>query len=80
MIRLSKDKEILKQKHMALFAKNLQKVMLVKGINQKDIADRTEITPAYVSMLVRGLKEPRLSTIKRLCKALNIKPHTLLGR
>ena len=80
MIRQSEDKEILKQKHMAIFAKNLQKVMLLKGINQKDIADRTEITPAYVSMLVRGLKEPRLSMIKRLCKALNIKPHTLLGR
>ena len=54
----------------ALIAKN--------GLTQKDLSTRAGIAPVNLSFLLRGKVKPRLSTIGKLAKALNVDVRELL--
>jgi transcriptional regulator with XRE-family HTH domain len=74
-----KRKYKMKNEATRKFALNLVKTMQLKGCLQKDLAHKSGLTPAYISMICGGKKEPRLSSIIKICKALKVAPHTLLG-
>jgi len=52
----------------------LKEIRLSKFLTQKELADLTGLTEASISRLERGIHRPRLSTIKKLAKALEIEP------
>ena len=60
------------------FASNLRSARLRLGLSQEAVADRSNLHRTEVSLLERGGREPRLSTIVRLARALEVDPAELL--
>ena len=51
-----------------------------KGMTQAQVAKKTRVTPFYISHLETGLrKNPSLPVLRRLAKALGVKPGRLMG-
>lgn len=44
------------------------------GLNQSQLAKLSGLTPAAISQIENGLREPSLSSIEKICDALEIKP------
>lgn len=60
------------------FAKNLRKAREKSGLSQEALGDLCGLHRTEISFLERAQREPRLSTIVKLAKALKIKPSDLL--
>lgn len=43
-----------------------------RGLSQEDVALKAGITPAYLGQVERGLKNPTVLIVERICTALNI--------
>ena len=60
------------------FAKNLRRAREKAGLSQEALGDRCGLHRTEISFLERAQREPRLSTIVKLAKALGVKPSDLL--
>jgi transcriptional regulator with XRE-family HTH domain len=50
-----------------------------RGLTQRELADKAEVTPGYVAQLELGMKKnPSLDVLKRLAKALGVPVTELL--
>lgn len=58
--------------------RNIKKIRLTKGMTQGDICRKIEIDRAYMSNIESGNKNPTLSTITNLAKALGVSIDELL--
>jgi transcriptional regulator with XRE-family HTH domain len=56
----------------------LKEVRLRLGMSQKELADKVELTPSFMSQLESNQVSPSLSTFVQLCRALNINPGRFL--
>jgi transcriptional regulator with XRE-family HTH domain len=63
---------------MERFAGNLRKARLAAGLSQEALAAAARMHRTEISLLERSQREPRLSTIVRLARALRIAPTALL--
>jgi len=59
-------------------ASNLRRLRHAGGWSQEEFADRACIHRTYVSDLERGARNPTITVIERLAKALDVKPGELL--
>lgn len=57
---------------------NMKKIRLAKGMTQGDICRKLEVDRAYISNVESGNKNPTLSTITKLAKALGVSVDELL--
>lgn len=53
--------------------KNIKDMRMLKGISQKELAERLNVTPAMISQYETGTRTPKYSTIERIAKALGCK-------
>jgi transcriptional regulator with XRE-family HTH domain len=60
------------------FASNLRRYRKHAGLSQERLAAECGVHRTEISLLERGGREPRLSTIVRLARALAVSPGTLL--
>jgi transcriptional regulator with XRE-family HTH domain len=60
------------------FARNLRRAREQAGLSQEALAERAGMHRNAVALLETGKREPRLSTIVRLAKALGVKTSDLL--
>jgi transcriptional regulator with XRE-family HTH domain len=60
------------------FAANLRRQRKAAGLSQEQLASRSGLHPTEISRLERATREPRLGTIARLARALDIGAETLL--
>jgi transcriptional regulator with XRE-family HTH domain len=60
------------------FGERLRKLRIERGISQDDLAYRTGIHPTAIGRLERGAREPRLTTILRIARGLDIHPGVLV--
>jgi transcriptional regulator with XRE-family HTH domain len=60
------------------FGRNLRARRLDAGLSQQALARACRLHRTEISLLERGLREPRLSTIVRLARALRVAPEALL--
>lgn len=60
------------------FSKNLRKERLEAGLSQEALGDASDLHRTEVSLLERGARDPRLSTIVRLAGGLGVSPKDLL--
>lgn len=56
----------------AQFGDNLRRLREAAGITQMDLADRCEMHFTAISRLERGLRDPRLTTLVKLARALGV--------
>lgn len=62
----------------ALFAKNLKRLRLEKGMSQEHLADVAQLHRTYVSSVERGERNLSIDNIERLALALNSDPRLFL--
>jgi DNA-binding XRE family transcriptional regulator len=54
------------------FAANLRRIRTDVGMSQEQLAGRTGLHPTEISRLERAVREPRLGTIVRLARGLDV--------
>jgi transcriptional regulator with XRE-family HTH domain len=54
------------------FAANLRRLRTAAGMSQEHLAGRTGLHPTEISRLERAVREPRLGTIVRLARGLDV--------
>lgn len=42
------------------------------GFSLKDLADKTDLTPGFISQIERDLAEPSITSLRKIAKALNV--------
>ncbi len=62
-----------------MFAERLKLTRERQRLTQTELAKRSKLTPAAISQLEAGLREPTFSTIVRLAGALKTTPNDLIG-
>jgi transcriptional regulator with XRE-family HTH domain len=60
------------------FGQRLRELRAERGVSQDDLADATDVHPTAIGRLERGAREPRLTTILRLARGLDVEPGKLL--
>ncbi|HEX5526784.1 MAG TPA: helix-turn-helix transcriptional regulator [Solirubrobacterales bacterium] len=63
---------------MSSLGANLRDARTRSGMTQEQVADRSGVHATEVSRIEAGKRDPRVSTVLRLAKALNVKPGQLL--
>lgn len=48
------------------------------GISQEELGFESELDRTYISGIERGVRNPTLKTVQRLCRALGARPSSLL--
>ncbi len=59
-------------KYLAAFGKRLAEVRRAKGYTQESLAEKTGVTALTVSYIEQGRQWPRISTLQKLAKCLNV--------
>lgn len=59
------------------YGRALRIVRAAKGLSQKDVAERADLNPSYLSLLEREARSPSVNAISALSAALGIPPHLL---
>lgn len=52
---------------------NLKKIRIKKHLTVRALAEKTELSPSYISGIENNTANPTLDVIKKICKALNKK-------
>jgi transcriptional regulator with XRE-family HTH domain len=58
---------------------NVRRLRRASNMSQAVLAERAGLSPTYVSLLERGLANPRLETLAALAKAVNTSPVDILN-
>lgn len=67
-----------KDKICAEFGRKVRKLREEQGYSQESFADVVDIHRTYIGGIERGERNPTLTTIVRIAKALRIKPAELV--
>jgi transcriptional regulator with XRE-family HTH domain len=54
--------------------KNLRRIRERAGLTQEEVAERSGVHATEVSRIERGKRDPRVSTVERLARALGVPP------
>jgi len=57
---------------------NVKRLRLEKGWSQEDFADRADIHRTYVSDIERAARNPTITVVEKLAKALKVKASVLI--
>lgn len=68
------------QKLARRFGEVLRKFRTDRNLSQEQLALSVGLDRTFVSMLERGVRQPTLETIFRLCKELETKPSEMIRR
>ena len=63
-----------------IFGKVLRELRDGNNISQEKLAEYCDLDRTYISLLERGLRQPTITTIFKLAKALNISPSQLIAK
>ncbi|MCO7728538.1 helix-turn-helix transcriptional regulator [Brucella intermedia] len=61
-----------------IFAKNLKRLRLAKGLSQEELAHRADIDRTYISSLERCVYGVSIDVLGRLAEVLEVEPAELL--
>lgn len=65
---------------LTVLAYNMREHRHRRGMSQEALAQASGVHSSEVSRIERGVREPRLSTLVRLARALQVTPSDLLER
>ena len=61
------------------FADNLKDALYEKEMTQQELAALVGTTQATINRWLKGVNEPNLETLLRICLCLNVTPNFILG-
>lgn len=62
----------------AVFGERLKELRAQQGLSQDQLSDNTDVHPTAIGRFERGAREPRLTTILRLARGLEVRPGELV--
>lgn len=62
------------------FSKRLKEIRLEKGLNQKELAELSELSPQSISSFEKGINSPTVPSLLALANALSVSVDYILGR
>jgi transcriptional regulator with XRE-family HTH domain len=65
--------------HLDVLGAYIRAQRLAAGLSLRDLADRTDVSNAYLSQVERGLHEPSLSVLDAVARALDLSLDALLA-
>lgn len=71
--------DVLIQEKKKRFRESLRKLLIASGISQKELAERTELSPSLITNYVRGTSFPSCDSIYKMAYALSVSESVLLG-
>lgn len=60
------------------FGQRLRDLRAQQGLSQDQLSDNTDVHPTAIGRFERGAREPRLTTILRLARGLEVRPGELV--
>src|ERR1035441_6452803 len=63
---------------IGVFAQNVVNARKAQHLTQEQVSDRSGVHVTEVSRIERGLRDPRITTLIRLARALGVQPARLL--
>ena len=69
----------LKGLSIMIFGERLKKIRQKRGVTQESLAKIVSISPSSISLYERGIREPNLSMLISIAKALDVSTDYLLG-
>lgn len=60
------------------FGLRLKELRAQQGLSQDKLSDNTDVHPTAIGRFERGAREPRLTTILRLARGLDVRPGELV--
>jgi transcriptional regulator with XRE-family HTH domain len=57
---------------------NIKRVRTQKGWSQEEFADQAQLHRTYISGLERGIRNPTVTVVEKLARALEVAPGSLL--
>ena len=60
------------------FGERLQLALEYRGLKQKDLAEKIHVTDASVCRWCKDTRTPKVSDVKKICKAINCSADWLL--
>jgi transcriptional regulator with XRE-family HTH domain len=63
-----------------IFGKVLREMRESNHVSQEKLAEYCDLDRTYISLLERGLRQPTITTIFKLAKALNVTPSSMIER
>jgi DNA-binding XRE family transcriptional regulator len=73
------DHPLLEELRPNNFPRNLRALRVLRGLEQRDLAQRAGVGADTISHLENGRNKPRAGTIKKLADALDVPPEKLVG-
>jgi transcriptional regulator with XRE-family HTH domain len=73
------EKKSVKNPIIIQFAKRVRLRRHDLGLTQEQLAELSEFSVAYIGGIERGVRNPSLTSIFKLAKALNLKPGDLIS-
>ncbi|MDX2276956.1 MAG: helix-turn-helix transcriptional regulator [Hyphomonadaceae bacterium] len=61
-----------------LLGRNVQRLRLARGLSQEDLAEEAGVHRTYVSGVERGVRNPTVTIVAKLAKALGVSAADLL--
>jgi len=61
-----------------IFGKVLRELRVGNKVSQEKLAEYCDLDRTYISLLERGLRQPTITTIFKLAKALKISPSKMI--
>ena len=65
---------------VVIFGKVLREMREDNKISQEKLAEYCDLDRTYISLLERGLRQPTITTIFKLAKALNTTPSQMIQK
>lgn len=60
------------QKTIEKLGKQIAKLRKAKGLTQGELAEKIEVTQAYLGHIEQGIKSPSLETLEKIAKILKV--------
>jgi HTH-type transcriptional regulator, cell division transcriptional repressor len=65
-------------KQLKTFGKRVADIRRTRGLTQEQLAEKANITPLSIAFIEQGRRWPRLSTLNKLAKCLDVSPSEFL--
>jgi transcriptional regulator with XRE-family HTH domain len=66
--------------HLEALGAYIRAQRVAAGLSLRDLAERTDVSNAYLSQVERGMHEPSLSVLRAVARALGVSLDALLAR
>ena len=60
-----------------IYAENIRRIRILKGLSQEQLADLSQVTPPYISEIENQRKIGSFETIAAIANALEVEPYEL---